>query len=88
MITLKFIIITVLVIGILIAVLYFRNKPVVYPSYYKEVWIYYKYPHNDTTYIVKAWLSVNDKLDYIWTLSEDNTTIIPDKYVIKWESIC
>ena len=73
---------------ILIIVLCFRNKPIVYPNYYKEVWIHYKYPGNNTTYIVKAWLSVNDQLDYIWTLSEDNTTIIPDKYVIKWEPVC
>jgi hypothetical protein len=36
----------------------------------------------------KAWLSVNDEEEYIWTLDEDDTTIIPDVYVLKWEPVC
>lgn len=53
-----------------------------YPPYYKSVFIVYKFPRKSKE-IAEAWLSVNDKGEYIWTLSDD-TTIIPDKYVINW----
>ena len=56
-----------------------------YPDYYKDVFIYYI--SSGEIKIEKAWLAINDNEEYVWTLSKDNTTIIPDKYVTTWISI-
>ena len=56
-----------------------------YPLYYKDVWISYQLPGKDIETKL-AWLSVNDNLDYIWTLVGTDI-IIPDDYVIKWEEV-
>ena len=63
----------------------YNSSKYIYPSYYKLVLIEYKLP-GKLTQSAKAWLSVNDNLDKIWTL-EDNKTIIPDEYVTWWETI-
>lgn len=56
-----------------------------YPLYYKDVWIRYQLPGKDIETKL-AWLSVNDNLDYIWTLVGTDV-IISDEYVIEWEDI-
>ena len=62
-----------------------RNQ---YPLYYKSVEITYKSPIDNITLCKNnAWLAVNDNGKYIWTLSSDNNTIIPDIYVINWKYI-
>lgn len=58
-----------------------------YPEYYKDVLIYYQLPNEPEEHVEKAWLAVNDNNEYIWTLFDDDTTVIPDVYVIKWEYI-
>ena len=63
----------------------YNSSKYLYPSYYKLVSIEYKLP-GKLTQTAKAWLSVNDDLDKIWTL-EDNQTIIPDEYVTWWKVI-
>lgn len=55
----------------------------IYPEYYKTVTICYQFPNYEEQK-KSAWLSVNDSEEYIWTLSEDDITIIPDKYVTNW----
>lgn len=57
-----------------------------YPDYYKTVIINY-IDQNGTICADEAWLAVNDNLEYIWTLSEDDTTIIPDDWVDYWRTI-
>ena len=57
-----------------------------YPEYYKDVLIYYQLPSDSEEQVEKAWLAVNDDLEYIWTRS-DNEQIIPDEWVTKWEYI-
>lgn len=59
---------------------------IVYPEYYKDVWIYYYLPGESEELIKMAWLAVNDNGEYIWTRS-DNKQIIPDDWVTKWEYI-
>lgn len=78
------IIFTVSIIGFCIYQNY-KSPPVKeYPPYYKDVWIYYCLPGEELEHVKLAWVSRNDNLDYIWTLSE-NEYIIPDEWVIKWE---
>lgn len=57
-----------------------------YPDYYKTVVINY-IDQNGTIRADKAWLAVNDNLEYIWTLTSDDTTVIPDDYVDNWREI-
>ena len=57
-----------------------------YPEYYKDVLIYYQLPGESEEHVEKAWLAVNDDLEYIWTKS-DTDEIIPDKWVIRWRYI-
>lgn len=61
-------------------------KDQTYPTYYKDVLIHYCLPGETLEHVKKAWLSVNDDLEYIWTRS-DNEQIIPDEWVVKWEYI-
>lgn len=61
-----------------------NNKDI--PPYYKSLKIYYK----DNKGMDKediAWLAIDDNLDYIWTLVDDNSTIIDDDKVEYWEEI-
>lgn len=55
-----------------------------YPEYYKDVEITFRFPGSRNKFTKKAWLSVNDNLEYIWTLSNSNL-IIDDDWVIKWK---
>ena len=57
-----------------------------YPDCYKDVFINYAFPGEEMQ-VEEAWLAVNDNGEFIWTLSKDDTTIIPDKYVKTWISI-
>jgi hypothetical protein len=57
-----------------------------YPSYYRDVLIHYRLPGEKLKHSKKAWLAVNDNLEYIWTRS-DNEYIIPDDWVIGWENL-
>ena len=57
-----------------------------YPDCYKDVFIHYAFPGEEIQ-TEEAWLAVNDNGEFIWTLSKDDTTIIPDKYVRTWISI-
>lgn len=57
---------------------------IAYPEYYKDVWIYYHSPEEITDHVEKAWLSVNDNGEYIWTISDDEQ-IIPDEWVTHWK---
>ena len=59
-------------------------KDQTYPEYYKDVWIYYCLPGETVELVEKAWLSVNDNGEYIWTRS-DTEQIIPNEWVTKWE---
>ena len=61
-------------------------KDITYPEYYKDVWIRYRLPEETTEHVEKAWLSINDNGEYIWTKSE-NDQIILDDWVIRWEYI-
>lgn len=57
-----------------------------YPEYYQDVIINYITPEGTVVSNI-AWLAVNDKLEPIWTLSSDNTTIIPDELVEYWRPL-
>ena len=57
-----------------------------YPEYYKDVLIYYQLPSDSEEQVEKAWLSVNENNEYLWTLSDDNR-VISDKIVTRWEYI-
>ena len=57
---------------------------IAYPEYYKDVWIHYCLPGETTEVVEKAWLSVNDNGEYIWTRSDDEQ-IIPNEWVTRWE---
>ena len=57
-----------------------------YPEYYKDVLIYYQLPGESEEQVEKAWLSVNDDNEYLWTIS-DTYRVISDKFVTKWEYI-
>lgn len=57
-----------------------------YPEYYKDVIINYITPEGTIVSNI-AWLAVNDKLEPIWTLSSDDTTIIPDDWVEYWRPL-
>ena len=59
---------------------------IAYPPYYHDVWIHYCLPEETTEIVEKAWLSVNDNGEYIWTKSE-NEQIIPDEWVVRWKYI-
>lgn len=59
-------------------------KDQTYPEYYKDVWIHYYLPGETVELVEKAWLSVNDNGEYIWTRS-DTEQIIPDEWITKWE---
>ena len=41
----------------------------------------------DITTTTLAWPSCNDDGEIIWTLCEDNSTIIPNKYIIDYKKI-
>lgn len=74
--------ILLIVIGFfIIRAFYLKSKE--RPIYYKEYTIDYLFPGQNIC-TEKAWYSVNDNLEGIWTLSKDDTTIIDDKYVIDW----
>lgn len=62
------------------------NQKVEYPPYYHDVEICYEHPGEDFQRYDRAWLSVNDNLELIWTLSETEV-IIEDKYVLFWKEI-
>lgn len=55
-----------------------------YPIYYTPVYIKYFVPNDKQYHIDIAWLAVNDDGEKIWTLSNDNTTIIPNELVVDW----
>lgn len=55
-------------------------------KYYKTYLIEYKLPNNNPNY-KRAWPSCNDDGEIIWTLCEDNCTIIPNKYIIDYRLI-
>ena len=57
-----------------------------YPEYYKSVFISYKTPDGVIVDDI-AWLAMNDNLEPIWTLASDDTTIIPDDWVDYWRTI-
>ena len=84
----KTVIITIVILFIITIVLvqYLTRPKKTYPEYYKDVLITFKFPGEHHSYTKKAWLAVNDNLEYIWTLS-DSSIIIPDDYVINWKSI-
>lgn len=54
-----------------------------YPPYYKVVFI--EYLHRDRYIVDRAWLSIDDDDNYIWTI-EDTEEIIEDSRVINWTS--
>lgn len=62
------------------------KNDLLYPEYYKDVFISYITPEGRRVDDI-AWLSVNDTLDPIWTLSSNDTTIIPDDWVDYWRTI-
>ena len=81
-------ILPLIIIFIIFFIIQLLNRFKIYkerPSYYKDVLIHYKLPGKDVETKL-AWLSVNDNLDYIWTLVGTDV-IIPDEYVIDWENI-
>lgn len=82
------IILTLIIIFIIGFCVYNNHKKLAvkqYPLYYRDVWIRYQLPGKDIETKL-AWLSVNDNLDYIWTLVGTDIIIL-DKYVIDWENI-
>lgn len=56
------------------------------PIYYRLVHITYRPPNDQYLREDYAWLAVDDDGCYVWTLS-DNTTVIEDKDVIKWDEV-
>lgn len=52
--------------------------------YYKTYLITYKLPNNDCANYKRAWPAYDDNGKIIWTLCEDNSTIIPNKYIIEY----
>ena len=48
--------------------------------------IFYQLPSDSEEQVEKAWLSVNENNEYLWTLSNDDR-VISDKFVTKWEYI-
>ena len=56
-------------------------------KYYKTYEITFKVPNNEHVYKEHAWPSCNDNGEIIWTLCEDNSTIISNKYVIGYKLI-
>ena len=52
-------------------------------EYYKTYTIFYKFPTSNIVYVGDAWASVNDDMEVMWTLTHDDTTIIPNNYVFK-----
>ena len=57
-----------------------------YPEYYKDVLIYYQLPSDSEEQVEKAWLSVNENNEYLWTLYDDNR-VISDKIFTRCEYI-
>lgn len=55
--------------------------------YYKNYLIAYKLPNNKNANYKRAWPACNDDGEIIWTLCEDNSTIIPNKYIIDYRKI-
>lgn len=55
--------------------------------YYKNYLIAYRLPNNDYANYKRAWPSCNDNGEIIWTLLEDNSTIIPNEYIIGYKLI-
>ena len=58
-------------------------------EYYKTYQIRYKILTHQADIITTtlAWPSCNDNGELIWTLCEDNCTIIPNKYIIDYKLI-
>ena len=56
-------------------------------QYYKTYLIAYKLPNNDYANYKRAWPACNDNGKLIWTLCEDNCTIIPNEYIINYKSL-
>ena len=58
-------------------------------EYYKTYKVTYKISTKPADIIVTtfAWPSCNDNGEIIWTLCEDNCTIIPNKYLIDYKLI-
>lgn len=56
-----------------------------YIEYYKTYEITFKLPNNKHIYKERAWPSCNDEL--IWTLCKDDSTIIPNEYVINYKKL-
>ena len=54
-------------------------------EYYSTYTIFYKFPPLNFLHIEDAWPAVNDDGDIIWTLNSDFMTVIPHKYVTKFE---
>lgn len=52
---------------------------------YKTYLIAYKFPNDKYAKYKKAWPSCNDDGEIVWTLCEDNCTIIPNKYIIDYK---
>ena len=57
-----------------------------YPPYYKPVYIEYTNRGGNISTVKKMWLAVNDDGKRIWTIDEDNTSIMLDKDIdiIDW----
>ena len=56
-------------------------------KYYKTYLIAYKLPNNNHANYKRAWPSCNDNGELIWTLCEDNCTIIPNEYIIDYKKL-
>lgn len=58
-------------------------------EYYKTYEVTYKISTavGDITVTTLAWPTCNDNGEIIWTLCEDNCTIIPNKYIINYRLI-
>lgn len=53
-------------------------------QYYKTYLIAYKLLNNNCVNYKRAWPSSNDNGELIWTLCEDNRTIISNKHIINY----
>lgn len=55
--------------------------------YYKNYLIAYRLPNDIHAKYKRAWPSCNDDGEIIWTLCEDNSTIISNKYIIDYRKL-
>ena len=56
-------------------------------KYYKTYLIEYKFPNDKYANYKRAWPACNDNGELIWTLCEDNCTIIENKYIIDYRKL-